>query len=1136
MADTPSDPARSDPPAPHARRLSNGRYSIVITDAGAGYSTWDGYALTYWSGDPTEQSEGLFVYLRDLERNRVRSLGYQPVRAPGEAYGITDEDGRVAIKRLDDGIEAGVEICVAPADDVEIRRVTVRNVSNRPRRIELTSYVEVVLNHPAAHAAHPGFSKLFVQTEYAEPGLLLAHRRPRGRDEDALWMMHAFFGSGPLQYETDRTRFVGRGRDLARPIALMTSALTGTVGNVLDPVFSLRRTVQLGSKESLHLTLLLAAGHTREAVVELATRYSEPAAVEAAFKGAGEQARHRDIRFPGDHGGSVAIPLERRHPAGSQQDAGAPSSLLFDNGYGGFTADGTEYVIHLDQHRPPMPWVNIVANEAFGFLVSESGAGYTWSRNSRENRLTPWYNDPVTDPHGEALYIRDEDAGVFWSPLPGPVPLNAPCEARHGFGYTQWRRRCAELDQEVLQFVPQYDPVKITRVRLTNTSDRPRRLSIFAYHRLVLGVLPAESDSSVVTEYDVGCSAVLAHNPGNNEFSDGVAFAAAVAPAGAEPVRYTGDRTAFIGDNGSLAAPAALRQAYQLDGKTGAGLDPCAALQVTLCLAPGATVECAFLLGETTDRARTRTLIERYRPEEIINALKEVRGLWMETLSAVRVNTPCPAIDLMVNGWLLYQTLSCRIWGRSALYQSGGAFGFRDQLQDSAALIYSRPDLTRAQILLHASHQFVEGDVLHWWHPPTSRGIRTRFSDDLLWLPYLTALYIRTTGDWNILDESTGFLTARALAAGEDEAYLFPQPSGEAADVYAHCCRALDRSLTRGAHGLPLMGTGDWNDGMNRVGRQGRGESVWLGFFLYRILDEFIPMCTRRADHERVHRYRVYHTQLRSALDDAGWDGHWYRRAYYDDGTPLGSAQNDECRIDALAQAWAVLSQAAAPERAAQAMDAVEQQLVVKDAGLIRLLTPPFDRDPHDPGYIKGYVPGIRENGGQYTHAAIWVVQAFAESGWRDRAAAYLEMLGPIAHTRTKEQVEVYQVEPYVVAADIYGVSPHVGRGGWTWYTGSAGWMYRVAVESVLGFRVEGGNTIRLQPCIPDNWPRFRITFQPGHGQTRYEIEIHNPTGCAAKVQSVTIDGTPGTTDQGAAIVPLWNDSAIHTVVVTLGQ
>ena len=571
------------------------------------------------------------------------------------------------------------------------------------------------------------------------------------------------------------------------------------------------------------------------------------------------------------------------------------------------------------------------------------------------------------------------------------------------------------MDQEVAQFVPRHAPVKITHLRLTNTGARQRHLSLFAYARLVMGVLPSDSGRFVTTEYDADANALMARNRLNNEFSTAVVFAAAVTPNGAA-AQFTGDRTAFIGRNGSAAAPAALCDATALDQHTGAGLDPCATAQVTVEIAPGATIECAFLLGETTDDESARTLIERYRRRGALDhALTEVRAFWQHTLSAVQVHTPSLAIDVMVNGWLLYQGLSCRLWGRSAFYQSGGAFGFRDQLRDSAALIYTRPDLTRAQIVLHVAHQFVEGDVLHWWHPPTNRGIRTRFADDLVWLPYIVAFYVRTSGDWSVLDESAGFMTARALVPGEDEAYLHPAPSRETADVYAHCCRALDRSLTGGAHGLPLMGTGDWNDGMNRVGREGRGESVWMGFFLYRVLDEFIPICARRADNARVARYRAY------------------------------------------------------------------------------------------------------------------------QLGRRDRAATLLEMLGPVHHSRTADQVAIYQVEPYVVAADIYGISPHVGRGGWTWYTGSAGWMYRVALESVLGLRLEGGTLLRLAPCIPDHWTGFRLRYRATDGAPQYEIEVRNPTSNAAAVIAVTIDGKPGVIDGGAACIPVRTDGSTHQVCVTLG-
>jgi cellobiose phosphorylase len=638
-----------------------------------------------------------------------------------------------------------------------------------------------------------------------------------------------------------------------------------------------------------------------------------------------------------------------------------------------------------------------------------------------------------------------------------------------------------------------------------------------------------------VSEIAPGARVLLARNPRAGDFAGAVVFAAPVVPRGGRGAYFTADRTAFLGRHGSPARPAALAAGRHHDGRAGPGLDPCAAVEVGLELAPGGSAEVAFLLGEAPDRAAADALVRRYRqPGALDEALDDVRVFWAGTLSAVRVETPAPALDLLVNGWLLYQTLACRLWGRSALYQSGGAFGFRDQLQDAAALVHTRPDLTRAQIVLHAAHQFVEGDVLHWWHPPRGRGTRTRFSDDLLWLPYVTAFYVHATGDRSVLDEPAGFLEARALAAGEDEAYLLPAPAAERADVYEHCCRALDCSLTRGAHGLPLMGTGDWNDGMNRVGREGRGESVWLGFFLYTVLGDFLPLCERRGDAERVRRYAAYRADLRAALDTAGWDGAWYRRAYYDDGTPLGSAGADECRIDAVAQAWAVLSGAARPDRAASAMDAVERELVAADAGLVRLLWPPFDRTPHDPGYIRGYVPGIRENGGQYTHAALWVVRALATLGRRERAATLLEMIGPVHHTRTAAAVARYQVEPYVVAADIYGAPPHLGRGGWTWYTGSAGWMYRVALESILGLTLAGGEALRLAPCIPDGWPGFRVHLRRPDG-TRYEIEVRTTGGAAEIVTWASVDGAPGEVRDGAAHIPLRDDGGVHRIVATLG-
>ena len=864
----------------------------------------------------------------------------------------------------------------------------------------------------------------------------------------------------------------------------------------------------------------------------------------------------------------------------AQASAAAASRRSGPDVSGAFALDGSEYVLTLDGDggavaRPPLPWVNVVANETFGFLVSESGAACTWSRNSRENRLTPWYNDPVSDPHGEALYVRDDESGAFWSPLPGPAPTasspqapavpaaasarqartgddgapghdaaaggaaaerDAAFEVRHGLGYTVWRRRAYALAHEVTTFVPQRpaDRVKITRVRITNLADTPRRLSLFAYHRLVLGDLPGTSRRFVVSALDGPSDALFARNRANGEFAHAIVFAAAAAPPDAT-TRFTGDRTAFLGRHGSPVAPRAIATGGALDGRTGPALDPCAALQISLVIAAQATVECSLLLGEADDEAAARALVARYRaPGAIDEAEREARAFWTELRTAVHVATPVPAIDHMVNAWLPYQILSCRLWGRSAFYQSGGAFGFRDQLQDAAAFAVTRPALTRAQILLHAAHQFVEGDVLHWWHPPLGRGIRTHFSDDLLWLPWITARYVAITGDAGVLDERVGFVAARPLAPGEDDAYLLPTRADEVADVYAHCCRALDRSLGTGVHGLPLMGTGDWNDGMNRVGREGRGESVWMGFFLFRVLDDFIALCERRRDGARVARYRAHQDRLRDALETAGWDGAWYRRAYYDDGSVLGSAANAECKIDALAQAWAVISGAVSRARAGAAMDAVLRLLVDEEHGLIRLLTPPFDRDPRDPGYIKGYVPGIRENGGQYTHAALWVVEAFAELGRCDRAAALLEMLCPATHAATPARVATYQVEPYVVAADVYGVPPHVGRGGWTWYTGSAAWMYRIAVETILGIRLAGGDTLVVAPRIPDTWPGFTVRLRvPQAGE--YEIVVTNPSGRAEVVRAVTIDGAAAAVVDGEARIAVGRDRRPRRIEVVLG-
>ncbi|HEX5580147.1 MAG TPA: hypothetical protein VFX39_01130, partial [Gemmatimonadaceae bacterium] len=1020
------------------------------------------------------------------------------------------------------------------------------------RRLELTTYVEAVLNTAAADAAHPAFSKLFVQTEWlAGRETLLAKRRLRSPHDAALWVVHRLVIEAPddaeaPQWETDRARFVGRGRTTAHPRALDGGVtLDGTVGNVLDPVLALRRRVTVPPGGTVRLVAVLGASHERTVAEAIADQFPSVRAADMAFRRAAERGELApvDVGNVGDMGDHPTVSAPRFRPV---EVAGAASSprmeddgepLLFFNGHGGFSPDGSEYVIRVgrgarDGALPPLPWANVVANEELGFITSERGAGCTWSVNSRENRLTPWFNDPVSDPSGEALYLRDDDSGLFWSPVPGPVPGDGDYEVRHGFGYTTWRHDGMGIEQEVVQFVPRHDPVKLTRVRLTNRSDRPRRLTLASYAELVLGVYAFESGATVVTEHDVETGAILATNPERGEFASRVAFAA-VSPPDAGASR-TADRAAFLGPRGTVADPAALRSTAPLDGATGAGLDPCAALAVTFVLAPGESAERFFLLGEAEGAARARELVVAYQDPGVANeALAEAREFWRDLVSRVRVETPSPELDLMTNGWLTYQNLSCRMWGRTAFYQSGGAFGFRDQLQDSSALVYLDPEVTRRQIVLHAAHQFVEGDVLHWWHPPTSKGMRTRFSDDLLWLPYITTFYVRATGDASVLDERARFVTARPLAPGEDEAFLFPEDAGTSATVYEHCCMSLDRSLTEGAHGLPLMGVGDWNDGMNRVGREGRGESVWLGFFIFRILRDFIPICERRGDTERTSRYRAYHDHLARTLNDTGWDGDWYRRAYYDDGTPIGSASSDECRIDTIAQAWSVISGAAPVERAEAALDAMEEWLVSEEEGIIRLLTPAFDRTPHDPGYIKGYLPGVRENGGQYTHAALWAVRALATLGRCERAAPLLAMLSPVSHGRTPAEVATYMTEPYVIAADVYGVQPHVGRGGWTWYTGSAGWMFRVMLENVLGLRLVDGHRIELRPCIPDSWPGYTLRYRLPGDETTYEIVVGRGSGDTTAL--VDGDDSVATVEAGAVVIPLARDGGTHRVEVSLG-
>ncbi len=831
-------------------------------------------------------------------------------------------------------------------------------------------------------------------------------------------------------------------------------------------------------------------------------------------------------------------------------------NLLFWNGKGGFSADGGEYEISVklrdprneaggkgesngqeglanrgklpreasELSFPPAPWINVVSNPVFGFLASESGAGHTWSTNSQVNRLSPWNNDPTSDQPGEIVYLRDEVSREFWSVSPAPAPAPVNYVVKHGQGYTVYEHESNGLKQELVSFVPAHDPVKILRLRIRNLEHRPRRLSATFYTEWVLGTIRDVTALHLVPELDTASGALIGRNSFNADFSSRVAFV----DVNLRPRTFTADRTEFLGRNGSIDSPAALREGA-LKGTVEAGRDGCAVVQTIFELKENEEKEIVFFLGEATATSEVQRILDEYKaPEKVEQAFKEVLGFWKQTLSAVTVKTPNAALDIMVNRWLLYQVLSCRLWGRSGFYQSGGAYGFRDQLQDVMALVYSVPQEARAHILRAAARQFPEGDVQHWWHPTNGGGIRTRFSDDFLWLPFAVCHYVQTTGDLHILDEAVPFLQMPLLKPEQEEVYAIPEGITGPFPLYEHCLRALARGFSLGAHGLPLMGTGDWNDGMNGVGKEGKGESVWNGWFLVTVLRQFAALCGQYGKTHQALELVEKAEKLRTSLEAHAWDGKWYRRAFFDDGTPLGSASNPECRIDSLPQTWAVISGAADPERSRQGMQAVEEYLVKADKKMILLFTPPFDDSPLEPGYIKGYIPGIRENGGQYTHAATWVVQATAMLGHGNRAMELFDLVNPITRSASPAGAEEYRIEPYVLAGDIYSNPRQYGRGGWSWYTGSASWFYRVALETILGFHLHG-DQLQMEPCIPQTWPSFEMTYR--HRTSKYHILVQNPKGVEVGVQSVTVDGS--LVKEGH--IALLDDGRQHEVVVVLG-
>jgi cyclic beta-1,2-glucan glucanotransferase len=803
--------------------------------------------------------------------------------------------------------------------------------------------------------------------------------------------------------------------------------------------------------------------------------------------------------------------------------------LKYFNDFGGFTADGKEFVIYLGPDREtPLPWINVMANPSFGALISEAGSECVWGTNSQSDRLTPWFNDPISDPPGTAIYIRDDEIGAVWSPTSRPIREKDAYRARHGQGYTAFEHNSHAIEQRLLVFVPVDDaggqPLRLQRLRLRNRSSRRRRLTVTSFATLVLGSDPEETGMHVVTKWDAQSETLFARNCYEPALRKRIIFATST-PA---PVSFTGDRAAFIGRNRSLRDPVAMDH-ERLTGEVGAGLDPCAAVQLVVEVDPGETTEITFLLGQTDDEEQARAFVNQFRdPANVEAALGKTRQWWDRLLRTIEVETPELSTTLLLNRWLLYQTLSCRIWGRSALYQSSGAYGFRDQLQDVMALVHAAPHLAREHILRAAARQFVEGDVQHWWHPGTGSGVRTRISDDLLWLPYVTAHYVRTTGDAAILDQMVPFLEGRPLEAKQTESLFVPEVSHTESSLLEHCRRAVAHADTTGPHGLPLIGAGDWNDGLNRVGLAGKGESVWLAWFEICVLNDFAELLALRDFDDEAKACRVRAAQLAKIIDAKAWDGAWYRRAYFDDGTPIGSSENLEARIDSLPQTWAAMSGAGDPDRLEIALRSLEENLVRETDNLILLLTPPFDKTPADVGYIKGYPPGVRENGGQYTHAASWVALAFARRGEGDKAAHALRMLNPIEHARIKEKCERYKVEPYVMAGDIYSLDGNVGRGGWTWYTGAAAWTYRVWLEEVLGFQ-RRGETLTIDPVIPKNWAGFRLRYR--YGNTIYRIAVENPDQCSRGVALLELDGI-AVADK---VVTLRDDALPHKVRVVLG-
>ncbi|QCX34529.1 glycosyl transferase family 36 [Caloramator sp. E03] len=1275
---------------PKCHMLSNGYYTLMINNSGSGFSKAQDINISRWREDTVSRGYGQFFFIRDLESNYIWSGTFEPLNVKPDRYDSKFSQDKAEFIRLDGDIETHIEICVSPEDNCEIRKITLRNVSNSIRSIEITSYLEVVLSHQAADVAHPAFNNLFIRTEWVEENkTLLASRRQREINKNTLWAFHTLTAHCEsvtnIEYETDRYKFIGRNRYIANAHAL-NHPLTNTIGPVLDPIMSLRCRVTIEPNKSITVSYITGYADNKEIALELSQKYSQVSNIERTFELAyvrslmetkylnlkesdiklynnlmshiiylspirqkysdiiknnvkgqsglwaygisGDlpivlttikkaddieivkemlkafeywrtrglkvdlvilnedegsyleplQNLLRDLVFSGsfrsfiDCTGGIFIRSASNMPKEditllysvarivikaelgnilNQVDLSwynIPKSkpinkiknteieylngddnlnLKFFNGYGGFDEDKKEYVIKLKKDlSTPAPWINVISNKNFGFIISESGGGYTWAENSRENKITPWSNDPVCDTLGEIIYIRDDETGEFWTITPSPIREKEPYYVYHGFGYSRFNHYSHGIDGLLTLFVPLNDNIKICYLNLKNKSNSNRKLSIFHYLRPVMGVSEHISEQFISTKFNKDFNALLFTNSYNTDHPNRVCFISSSIDAKS----YTTDRMEFLGPYGNIYSPKALEYST-LSNTTGCGFNTCCVLHYVLDIPSCSEKELVLLIGESTNESSALSLCKDYKNiSNCKESLKKVILFWEDILGTIKVDTPDESMNIMLNHYLLYQTISCRLWARSAFYQSGGAYGFRDQLQDTLCILYSMPDVAKKQILLHAAHQFVEGDVLHWWHSGAyDRGIRTKFSDDLVWLAYITAEYIEKTGDYDILNEIVGYVEDVPLKEDEDEKYIIPRISDEKSTIYEHCIRAIDRALKFGPNGIPLMGSGDWNDGMNAVGRKGRGESIWLGFFLYDTLKKFIPLCKYMKDEEKAAYYEEISKHIVSSIEKNAWDGQWYKRAYFDDGTPLGSSVNSECKIDSIAQSWAIISDAAQFDRAQRAIKSVYDYLVKEEDGLILLFTPPFDKGELNPGYIRGYVPGVRENGGQYTHASTWVIYAYAKLGDGDMAHHLFNLINPLNHTRTQMECNKYKVEPYVVAADVYASKPHIGRGGWTWYTGSSSWMYKVGLEKILGFEKKG-DILYINPCIPSDWKEFSIRYK--YKNTFYNIKVQNPNGLNTGVQSISMDGI-STKDNR---IPLIDDRSEHNINIIMGH